>query len=51
VRSVKIDRWAMRAGDDAFHVAWQAEYHALDQVCAALTEQETFIGAFTVVAG
>ena len=49
-RYLTIDRWASRADYDAFHSTWQAEYRALDQACESLTEQETFIGAFTSIA-
>jgi heme-degrading monooxygenase HmoA len=49
-RFLTVDRWASVEDYEAFHAARQAEYHALDQVCEALTERETFIGAFTTVA-
>jgi hypothetical protein len=49
-RCLTIDRWASRADYDAFHAAWQAEYHALDQACESLTEREMFIGPFTSIA-
>lgn len=49
-RYLTIDSWSSRADYEAFHAAWHAEYQALDQVCEALTEQETFIGAFASVA-
>src|SRR5262249_27840656 len=49
-RFLTVDRWASVEDYEAFRAARQAEYHALDQVCDALTEQETFIGAFASVA-
>jgi heme-degrading monooxygenase HmoA len=49
-RFLKVDRWASVEDYEAFRAARQAEYHALDQDCEALTERESFIGAFTTVA-
>jgi heme-degrading monooxygenase HmoA len=49
-RYLTTDRWSSRAAFDAFRAAWQAEYRALDEAYESLTEQETLIGMFTVMA-
>ena len=45
-RYVTIDRWRSAAAYDAFLAERQAEYAALDQACAELTESEELVGRF-----
>ena len=49
-RYLTIDRWSSRAAYDTFHAQRRAEYEAFDTAYEALTEQETLIGAFTIIA-
>jgi len=41
-----IDRWESRAAYDTFLSLHADEYNRIDQACAALTLDETLIGAF-----
>jgi heme-degrading monooxygenase HmoA len=46
-RYVTIDRWESAAAYTAFHQKSFNEYKALDARCAALSESEVLVGAFT----
>jgi len=43
---VTIDRWVSEAAHRGFLDAYGEAYRALDEECEALTESETFLGAF-----
>jgi heme-degrading monooxygenase HmoA len=45
-----LDRWISRAAYEAFRVRWSDEYWRLDHRLEALTEEETPLGAFEVIA-
>lgn len=47
-RFVTIDVWRSVAARDQFRVAHAEEFTALDRACAALTEDERFLGDFHV---
>ena len=49
-RYVTVDRWQSGTDYQAFRVARQAEYEALDRECEALTASEELVGAFVAVA-
>jgi len=42
-----LDRWDTATDFEAFKVQWAADYHALDERCAGLTDGEIRLGAFT----
>src|SRR3954470_15059604 len=44
-----IDRWTDRAAFEAFRGGFEAEYHALDLICEALTGSETSLGSFDTI--
>jgi heme-degrading monooxygenase HmoA len=46
LRYLTIDRWTTLDAYAAFGEANRADYDALDRRCEALTERETFVGAF-----
>src|SRR5205807_40428 len=50
LRYLTIDRWTTPAAYAAFRDAHRADYDALDRRYEALTERETFVGAF-ILAG
>jgi len=45
-RYLTLDRWTSRGAYEAFRDANAAEYAALDRRLEALTERETWLGAF-----
>lgn len=45
-RYLTIDRWTSAEAFVAFRDRWQADYEALDRVCARLTEHEALVGRF-----
>jgi heme-degrading monooxygenase HmoA len=45
-RFLTIDRWSSATAHDAFRIAFQAEYEALDRACEALTRHEASLGSF-----
>jgi heme-degrading monooxygenase HmoA len=46
-RYLTIDCWAKEADFETFKAQWGSEYHALDEKCADLSEQEELLGRFT----
>lgn len=46
-RYITIDRWLSTAAFDAFKQHWGAEYQALDERCAPLSEREVALGSFS----
>lgn len=45
---VTIDRWTSREAYERFRTERAAEYRAIDERCAGLTQHEAFLGAFAV---
>jgi heme-degrading monooxygenase HmoA len=43
-RYLTVDHWISAAAHDAFKEQWTAEYDALDQRCARLTDHESLLG-------
>ena len=48
LRFVTIDYWVSEAHRDEFLEQFRAEYSRLDNLCAAFTEHESFIGFVTI---
>lgn len=46
---ITIDRWASPKAYDLFQADWGAEYQVLDARCDGLTDEESFLGAFTTL--
>lgn len=51
VRYLTFDFWTSGEAFDRFKKENRAEYHAIDQKCASLTEKERQIGHFETVGG
>ena len=47
---VTIDRWESRAAYENFRMRFAAGYSAIDQECEALTESESELGTYRLVA-
>jgi len=45
-RFVTLDRWSSAQAYEEFKFRWKAEYHALDEECAHLTDGESLLGIF-----
>lgn len=50
-RYLTIDIWTLRAAYVRFKKQNRSEYHAIDEKCASLTENELKIGEFQTAAG